>query len=101
MLPLYPPNALAGGKLLGGWSGGTNNGGGGGGGGFYGGGCGGHAPGDTPESAGGGSGYINPSYGSATLTTGDPGRLPTSGGAASQPNPNYPGTAGQGGTGHA
>ena len=93
------PNALAGGKLLGGWSGGTNNGGGGGGGGFYGGGCGGHAPGDTPESAGGGSGHIAPPYGTATLTTGDPGRLPTSGGAASQPNPYYPGSAGQGGTG--
>ena len=87
----------AGGKLLGGWSGATNNGGGGGGGGFYGGGCGGHAPDNTPESAGGGSGYINPSYGSATLTTGDPGQQPTTGGAASQPNPYYPGSAGQGG----
>ena len=88
----------AGGKLLGGWSATVNQGGGGGGGGFYGGGCGGYAPDNTPESAGGGSGHINPSYGSATLTTGDPGKLPTSGAAASTSSPLYPGSAGQGGT---
>ena len=84
-----PGNAGTGGagsKLLGGWGPHTASGGGGGGG-YYGGG------------AGGGSGYINPPYGSATLTTGDPGRNPTSGAAALPGNPYYPGSAGNGGHG--
>ena len=91
-------NGNAGSKLLGGW-GPSTAGSGGGGGGYYGGGSGGASTGDGVEGAGGGSGYINPPYGSVTLTTGDPGRNPTSGGAALPGNPYYPGSAGNGGHG--
>lgn len=95
----------AGGKLIGGWGvleaspGPYGNGGGGGG--YYGGGSGGADTGDTLEAAGGGSGYINPSYGSATLTTGTPGLGTPNGDAALPGSPYYPGTAGQGGAGDA
>jgi hypothetical protein len=88
----------AGSKLLGGW-GPSTAGSGGGGGGYYGGGSGGASTGNGVEAAGGGSGYINPPFGSVTLTTGDPGRDPTSGGAALPGSPYYPGSAGQGGAG--
>ena len=93
-------NGSDGGKLIGGWgadSGGPGSGGGGGG--YYGGGSGGASTGDGVEAGGGGSGYISPPYGSVTLTTGDPGRNPTSGGAALPGNPYYPGSAGNGGHG--
>lgn len=88
----------AGSKLLGGW-GPSSAGSGGGGGGYYGGGSGGASTGDGVEGGGGGSGYISTPYGPATLTTGDPGRLPTSGAAALPGNPYYPGSAGHGGAG--
>ena len=91
-------NGNAGSKLLGGW-GPASAGSGGGGGGYYGGGSGGASTGNGVEGAGGGSGYINPPFGSVTLTTGDPGRNPTSGGAALPGNPYYPGSAGNGGHG--
>lgn len=93
-------DGLAGSKLLGGGGGtSTPDGSGGGGGGYYGGGSGGVSYENGLEAAGGGSGRINTSYGSATLTTGDPGKNPTSGGAALPGSPYYPGSAGNGGHG--
>ena len=86
----------AGSKLLGGW-GPNTAGSGGGGGGYYGGGSGGASTGDGVEAGGGGSGYINPPYGTATLTTGSPGKDPANGTAAAPTSPYYPGSAGGGG----
>ena len=74
---------------------GGNTGSGAGGSGYYGGGAGGLQSGNGVECGGGGSGYINPSYGSATMTNGSPGSL--NGTAALPTSPYYPGTAGQGG----
>ena len=91
-------NGNPGGKLLGGW-GPHTAGSGGGGGGYWGGGSGGASTGDGVEAGGGGSGYINPTYGTATLFTGDPGRMPTSGNAAALTSPYFPGGAGFAGMG--
>jgi hypothetical protein len=85
-------------KLLGGW-GPNTAGSGGGGGGYYGGGSGGASTGDGVEAGGGGSGYISPPYGTATLTTGSPGKDPANGTVAATPSPFYPGTAGVSGAG--
>jgi len=93
-------NGEDGAKLIGGWgasSGGPGNGGGGGG--YWGGGSGGADGGNFLEAAGGGSGYISSPYGSATLTTGNPGLGSPKGDAALPGSPYYPGSAGQGGAG--
>ena len=85
----------AGSKLLGGFGGSASGGGGGG---YYGGGSGGAQTGNGLEAGGGGSGHINPSYGTATLTTGSPGKN-SNGAAAATPSPYYPGSAGVSGAG--
>ena len=94
-------NGEDGAKLIGGWGidSSPSKGNGGGGGGYYGGGSGGADTGNFLEAGGGGSGYISPPYGSATLTTGNPGLGSPAGDAALPGSPYYPGTAGQGGAG--
>ena len=94
-------NGEDGAKLIGGWgiTQSPSKGNGGGGGGYYGGGSGGADAGNFLEAGGGGSGYISPPYGSATLTTGNPGLGSPAGDAALPGSPYYPGSAGQGGAG--